>query len=356
MMKWIQAVVPLLIAALLMTASGVYINGPQSTLSPAGPVAAMQRDVFLVTYIIAVGIFVLVGGLFAYCLMNFRAPENLEDAPLPDQGHGNPMFEVGIILVSVLLVGIIAVPTVQGVFFWGNLPKSENEPIHIKVTGLQWWWKFEYPDDGFATGNELAIPAGRVVKFDLHAPDVIHSFWIPKLGGKTDVMPGQINTMWLQGDTPGLYYGQCAEFCGESHAFMRFRCRVLPPDEYKQWVADQKKTAANINPDATKLLSQKQCLACHSIRGVAGAIGQIGPDLTHVGSRASLAAGIMDNQVVGANGQIEDKTYENLYSWISSPGWHKPGNVMWREGYQKLNITVSQDEAAKMAAYLSTLK
>jgi cytochrome c oxidase subunit 2 len=357
MIKWLKAVVPLLIAGIAMTATVGWIDGPQSTLSSVGPVGKMQQNVFFVSYLVAVFVFILVGSLFAYCLQNFRAPADLSaDTPLPDQGHGNPLFEVGIIFASVLLVGIIAVPTIQGIFYMGNLPKQDVAAVKIRVTGMQWWWKFEYPEEGIVTGNEIAIPVGRAVAFDLIAPDVIHSFWIPKLGGKTDVMPGQVNTMWLQGDVPGLYYGQCAEFCGESHAFMRFRVRVLPQDEYDAWIANQKKGVANVNPEIAKLMSQKQCFACHQLRGLPGALGQVGPDLTHIGSRASVAAGIMDNQVVGAQGVVEDKTYENLYSWIIAPGWHKPGNTMWKAGYQQLKIDVSQDDAAKMASFLSTLK
>ena len=343
--------------------TGCGLDGAQSTVSPAGPVAKMQLDTFMVSLWVTLVVFLVVGALFAYCLYKFRASGEIPaDAPLPDQGHGNPLFEIGVIFVSIILVGVIAIPAVQGVFFMGNLPENEKDAMTIKVYGMQWWWRFEYPQ-GFSTGNEVVFPVGKAVKFELISDNVIHSFWIPKLGGKTDLMPGQTNWMWLKADHEGLYYGQCAEFCGESHAFMRFRARVLSQANYDAWVQNQRGPAIDTNAPKAFMRAKSNCLSCHMLRGIPGGnVGNRGPDLTHVGSRASLAAGIMDNEVRDASGlnidqeKTNQKTYENLYSWIKSPGWHKPGNIMWVDGYKNGKIDMTQEDAAEIAGYLSRLK
>lgn len=334
----------LLLAALAaLAATGCGLDGPQSGVVSDGPVAHAQLQTFLVTLWVSIGIFAVVGGLFLYCLVKFRVREdqNLNELPLPDQGHGNPLLEVGIIFVSILLVAVIAVPSVATIFYMGEMPQGKDALV-VRVTGLQWWWKFEYPSLGIVTANELAMPQGKVVKFELASPDVIHSFWIPRLGGKVDVMPGQDNWMWLQGDKTGVYYGQCAEFCGESHAFMRFRALVLDNTDFDAWVANQRATAAAASPP--KELSDNGCYTCHTIRGVPGAQGLVGPDLTHFGSRLTVGAGIMDNNK------------ENIKSWLLDPNAHKPGNVMYKAGYQAMNITMEQGEADKIADYLTSLK
>jgi cytochrome c oxidase subunit 2 len=309
-----------------------------------------------------------VGGLFAYCLYKFRVKGEIPtDAPLPNQGHGDPLFEIGVIFISIILVGIIAIPAVQGVFFMANLPADQKDAMTIKVHGMQWWWKFEYPQ-GFTSPNELVLPEGKAVRFELSSDNVIHSFWVPRLGGKMDVIPGQTNSMWLEGDKVGVYYGQCAEFCGESHAFMRFRVRVLSQLDYEAWIANQRVGAAD--PSYPKAMVKNQCLSCHAIRGAKGAVGTkdstgglLYPDLTHVGARASLAAGIFDDEVRELNGTVNvtataDATYNNLFQWISSPGYFKPGNKMYKIGYQGQHIekSLTQDDAAIIAEYLSRLK
>ena len=336
------------LAALAATGCSAWsLDGPQSAMAQDGPVAHAQLQTFLVTLWVSIGIFAVVGGLFLYCLVKFRVrdDQDLSQLPLPDQGHGNALLEVGIIFVSILLVGVVAVPSVAVVFYMGEMPQGKDALV-VKVTGLQWWWKFDYPALGITTANEVALPQGKVVKFELASPDVIHAFWIPRLGGKVDVMPGQDNWMWLQGDKEGMYYGQCAEFCGESHAFMRFRALVLSSSDFDAWVANQRATAAN--PAAPKELSDNMCYNCHTIRGVPGAQGLVGPDLTHFGSRLTVAAGIMDN------------TKDNIKSWLLNPNAHKPGNVMFKLGYtaapQGMDIKMEQAEADKIADYLTSLK
>jgi len=328
------------------------LSGKQSTLDPDGPVARVQYQTFLVTLWVSLAIFAVVGGLFLYCLLKFRAPggEVSGDYPLPDQGHGNPLVEIGVIFVSILLVGIVAVPTVYGVIYSGTLPEG-SKPIVINVTGYQWWWKFEYPELGVVTGNEANFPINRPVRFNVKTADVLHSFWVPRLGGKMDLTPGQDNWLWLQADKPGVYWGQCTEFCGESHAFMRFRVVAQQPDEFDRWVISQKAEA--VNKQAPAALAQ--CYSCHAIRGVPGAQGQVGPDLTHVGSRTSLAAGIFDN--LDKDGKLSDaKMQGNIERWVSRPNQYKPGNKMWVTGYELMNIHPDAGQSAEIAKYLTSLK
>lgn len=325
--------------------SGCALNGPQSTIVSDGPVARLQFETFLVSLWVSVVIFVVVGGVYALTLWKYRLraedEQALGDLPLPDQGHGSSIFEIGVILISILLVGIVAAPAVYGVFYSGTLPAGEK-PLVIKVTGYQWWWKFEYPDHGVVTGNEAVIPVGKPVQFKVQTADVLHSFWVPRLGGKMDLTPGQDNWLWLQADKAGNYWGQCTEFCGDSHAFMRFRVIAKSDAEFQQWMVDQKKPV--VDPAFPPQLMSKQCGICHMIRGVPGALGLVGPDLTHIGSRSTIAAGLLEN------------TPENLKSWIANPEYHKPGNVMSKAGYKAMKIEVTNDDAEALAQYLSKLK
>lgn len=321
--------------------TGCGLSGKQSTLDADGPVAQLQYQTFLVTLWVSVAIFAVVGGMFLYCLVKFRVPgEDVPpEHPLPDQSHGNPLLEIGVIFVSILLVGIVAVPTVYGVLYSGTLPEGQK-PLVIQVTGYQWWWKFEYPELGVVTANEAVIPVGRPVQFKVRTDDVLHSFWIPRLGGKMDLTPGQDDWIWLQADKPGEFWGQCTEYCGDSHAFMRMRVIGKTEGEFDQWVIDQRKDVA-VKPPA--ILSKGQCAACHTLRGTY-AQGVIGPDLTHVGSRNSIAAGIHVN------------SEENIRQWLDHPNEWKPGNKMYKDGYQLLNIQLTDEEEQELARYLFSLK
>lgn len=338
MLRWHQRWQPLLAALAL---SGCGLSGKQSIVDPDGPVAKIQYETFLVTFWVALAIFAVVGGLFLYCLLKFTVRGEVSpDYPLPDQGHGNPLMEIGVIFVSILLVGIVAVPSVYGVLYSGTIPEGQK-PIVINVTGYQWWWKFEYPELGVVTANECVIPVGRPVQFKVQTADVLHSFWIPRLGGKMDLTPGQDNWLWLQADKEGIYWGQCTEFCGESHAFMRMRVRAKDQAGFDQWVLDEKKDAVATTPPPAAL---GQCYVCHTIRGVPGAQGLVGPDLTHIGSRSSIAAGLKENSPT------------TLTNWILNPEYYKPGNIMNKTGYEGMNIHPSKADASAIAEYLYGLK
>jgi len=378
------------------------LHGPQSTISAEGPVAQSQLNLFYVTLFVTAGIFVCVGGALAYTQFKFRARKGDENREPPAQTHGHPLIEVGLIVVSTLLLVIIAIPTVRGIWYMNDTPDRENALV-VKVTGYQWWFNFEYPDLGVVAANEMVIPTGRPVHIELRTGDVIHSFWVPKLAGKVDLMPNRANHMWLQADQANYYWAQCAEYCGESHAKMKFRVISLDEPEFTAWVEHQKSDARTIDPaaaaaaasrpraefaaqsDATdigfagsespfaywqekqaeptpgsedvdlitsggEVFKQRQCIICHSIRGSAPG-GNVGPDLTHFGSRTTLAGAALEN------------TPENLHRWLIDPHEVKPGNIMWRDAYiespsynTKYAETLTAEDIDALVAYLSSLK
>lgn len=218
----------------------------------------------------------------------------------------------------------------------GGLQGTE---LTVRITGYQYWWDLAYLDDSgatdFITANELHIPAGARVRLELEAGDVIHSFWVPELAGKTDLIPGQHNVMWISADEPGLYRGQCAEFCGTSHANMLIRVLAQDRAEYEQWAAAQRRPA---EPDTAGLGSFQEhgCAACHRIAGTF-ARGDAGPDLTHVGGRATLAAGILPN------------TPESMARWLADPSAVKPGVLMPSTGLDGASLE-------EMVAFLERLR
>jgi cytochrome c oxidase subunit 2 len=269
--------------------------------------------------------------------------------------------------------------------------------LEVDVIGKQWWFRFEYPQLGMTNDakhsvpNELVIPKGKAVRINLRSEDVIHSFWVPKIAGKVDLMPGRKNHMWIQADQTGHYYGQCAEFCGDSHAYMLFRVEVLEPADFAKWVQKQKADAAPVaaGSKAEKgkaLFASKSCVMCHNVGGHFGA-GAFGPDLTHIASRKSLAGAWLDNRDVAAqraaeqkNGNTEDSVpvdpatlKANLIKWIGSSGVAhgadgkpskdvKPGNRMHYykmfnvAGLRETNQQFTAEELDHLAEYLLTLK
>lgn len=376
-------------AALLTLSLGVTgcsFTTPQSSLDPKGPVAQAQLDLFYVTVWVCLGIFVVVGGALVWVVWRFRERPGDENKPMPSQGHGNPLIEIGLIGASIFLLVIIAIPTLKAIWFTHELP--ENQPyyedsklgayfegklspeerdnvLEINVYGWQWWFAFEYPQLGFSTANEFVIPKDKVVKFNLRGVDVIHSFWLPKLAGKVDLMPGRKNWMWLLAEEEGYYFGQCAEYCGDAHAYMLFRAEVVSDQEFSEWVADYRKGApapggfqaepteetpkptnqehwaawaqANANdelPDtavhrgAQVFMGKGKCLVCHAIDGSTAA-GNSAPNLTKVAQRKSLAAGILNHYTDGGEGIDPTKQAENFEEWIKHSHYYKPGNLMY---------------------------
>jgi cytochrome c oxidase subunit 2 len=382
------------------------MDGHQTTMVTAGPVAKSQLDVFYVTVWVTFIIFLIVGAVLAYATFKFKAKtEADEHAAPPEQSHGNPLIELSLIGVSILALVFIAVPTLKAIWFTYDVPEEHRENAYeITAVGYQWWFKFEYPNeqiDGagtLVTGNELVIPAGRPVRINLRTVDVIHSFWVPKLAGKVDMIPNRGNHLWLQADEPGYFWGQCAEYCGDSHAVMRFRVIALSEEDFAEWLVAQKapartvaaaaKTAGELpqvqfasfrrnqygftskwdanaavaplenwrqqqfpakDEDAAliaegrRLFVEKTCAGCHVVRGHEG-MGITGPDLTHIGSRTTIAAGLLENN------------HEQMARWLKHPEVVKPGNLMYTTGYVPNNVQLNDAEVNALVAYLESLK
>lgn len=361
--------ISLTLLSLLLLSGCMEVDQNQSALDPKGPVAKQQADAFYVTLYLTTFLWIVVGGAMLYAVWKFRLKKTDDPNELPEQSHGHPIIEVGLILFSAACLVVVAIPTIEGILMTKSLPEEYQEgAITVDVTGYQWWWAFDYPEEGVTTANEIVFPVGKAVKLNLRSADVIHSFWLPKLAGKVDLMPGQENFMWIQADEPGMYWGQCAEFCGDSHAYMLFRARAVSEEEYQQWLEDLRKGPAfAVNTPAAdvaesygekvvhgKDVFMQNCLSCHKI-GETG--GETGPNLTNFGGRATIAAGWLDNNS------------ENLFRWIKEPHKIKPGNYMWygvpmktpgggmmvMEGLAD-KAPLSDEDIHAVVAYLQTLK
>ena len=330
----------------LLLAVGCNPNSPQSILQAYGPVAERQLGLFWLLFWAVAVVFVLVGGWLVYTVIRFRRRPG---QGIPEQTHGDTKLEIAWTLIPALLLAAVAVPTVTAQFYITEPPAGQDQ-MRIEVRGHQWWWAVVYPDSGVVTANEIHVPVGKAVVVDLTSEDVIHSFWIPKLAGKIDVVPGRTNSMWFQADEPGEYLGQCAEFCGESHAWMKFRVIAESPEDYEAWTQAQLADASQPStPEETagaQLFITKACIACHKISGVPAAAGIIGPNMTHAGGRTTLAAGVLD------------MNEDNVRAWITEPSEFKPGNIMNRDGLAYTNpmFALSDEDINNLTAYITSLK
>ena len=325
------AALPLLL--LLAACAG---NAPQDTLEPKGPVARDIDNLINPVFWVAGVVFVLVQGLAIYAVIKYR---HRDDAPEPVQVHGNSRLELAWTIAPAVVLFIIAVPSIRGIF---DLARTPEDAIRVTVIGHQFWWEYRYEDLGIVTANELYMPTNRPVAITLDGDelDVIHSFWVPPLGGKQDIVPGRINKMHFEADEPGTYLGQCTEYCGLSHANMRNRAVAVPPAEFDVWVANQKspprEPAAGSEARAgLELFTSKGCAGCHTIQGLS--TGAVGPNLTHFQTRGTFAGSMFDN------------TAGNLRRWLLDPPAVKPGSKM-------PNLGLTDDEVAKLIAYLETLQ
>ena len=323
------------VVALGLLLSGCAKDAPQDTLKPEGPFARQIDNLFKPVFWVAVAVFVIVEGLIVFAVFRFR---RRNDDEAPKQIHGNFRLELGLTAAPLLILAIIAVPTIGTLLDLSKKP-SDN-PLTVDVIGHQWWWEYRYPTLGITTATELHFPVNRPVYLRLHSVDVIHSFWIPRLNGKKDVIPGRLQTLKIEADQPGTYLGQCTEFCGASHAYMRNRGIAQTPDDFDAWVAAQKQapdkpSTGTAAADGEGLFTAKGCAGCHTIQGVSQ--GLVGPNLTHLQSRTTFAGGIFSTNP------------RNLAIWLRNPPEEKPGSKM-------PNLKLSEDEIAKLVAYLETLK
>ena len=312
---------------------------PQSTLDPRSDFSTAIDGLFTNIFWWALFVFVVVESLLLFAIIRYRARPG---APEPKPLHGHTALEIGWTLAPALILVFIAVPTIRTIFATaGHAPPSA---LRVEVIGHQWWWEFRYPSLGITTANELHLPVHTPVQLDLSSADIIHSFWVPRLGGKRDLTPGHVTRIAFRSDSAGEYLGQCAEFCGVSHANMRLRVFVQPEAEFQAWVAGQQPASgpAAAGGDARVQEGRQEfvrngCIACHTIAELPQARGVLGPNLSRVGSRTTIASGLFAN------------TADNLRRWIHNAPAVKPGALMPPS-------LLPDSELDALVAYLQSLK
>jgi len=318
-------------------------------VAPASDGAEQISQLFWFTLILATIVFVLVEGLLIYSSLRFRRRTPLPRFE-PPQIHGNTRLEVMWATVpALILIGLFGITLTR----LGDLNQIPTDPstLHISVTGRQFSWEFGYAASGFKTTNDLRIPVGQQVVFDVTSLDVIHAFWVPDLFGQIDANPGRINHITFKARQAGEYRGVCAELCGSGHSGMLFRVTALAPNDFQAWLDQQGAggpAAGGAPPaggqpaaspaDGAAIIAQVGCGGCHVIPGIPGANGTVGPSLAGVASRNPIAGGAVPN-----NGP------DDLKRWIMNPPAVKPGTIM-------PNLGLTDDQATKIVAYLETLK
>ncbi|MBI2401808.1 MAG: cytochrome c oxidase subunit II [Gemmatimonadetes bacterium] len=286
--------------------------------------------------------FVVVESLLIYVAIRYRARPG---QPPPARVHGHTLLEISWTLAPAVILIMVAVPTIQTILRTdGPAPAGALE---VSVIGHQWWWEYRYAESGVVTANELHVPVGRPVVLSMTSADVIHSFWAPRLGGKRDVIQGRTNRLRFTPDSVGVFLGQCAEFCGESHANMGLQVVVEDSAAFEAWIAAQQQAPLppdSLSPAAREGLeayrrirdpASNTCIICHAIQGVSG--GLMGPNLTHLGSRSRIAGDMIPN------------TAEGLARWLRDPITAKPGSKM-------PNVGLDESEIAALVAYLQSLR
>jgi cytochrome c oxidase subunit 2 len=343
-LRWLT---PLSFAASALVIAGhvnaAFGNPAQVTnlLQPLSQPAQEIKELSMLVLAICAAIFLIVTGLLVYAIVRFRHRAG-DEASEPPQIYGSNQIETAWTVLPILIVFVLILVTSRTIADIQNR-KAAPGAVHATIVGHQWWWEIRYPELGIVAANELHVPASDVSRrqptfLKLQSADVAHSFWVPQLAGKTDVIPGRENSMWFEPTQPGTYLGNCAEYCGMQHAQMLIRVIVQSPGEFERWVAEQKR-AATEEPsaqDGRRVFFANSCVNCHTIRGTT-AQGAFGPDLTHLMSRETLASGATPN------------TPETLRAWVRDPQKLKVGCLM-------PNMQMSDTEVDQIVSYLQTLK
>ena len=316
---------------------------PQTIMDPAGNDARLILDLLLPIVWIALVILLSVAGWLVFSMIKYRYRPGNDG--IPPQIHGNTRLEITWMAGSAFIVAVLAVMTFKTMAVQAEAPGSGA--MVLEVTANQWWWEFTYPELGVVTANELYLPVGQEVDVRLTSNDVIHSFWFPQLAGKLDAVPGVVNRKNFVPEKLGVYPGQCAEFCGLAHGQMLMTAIVVSPAEFDQWVEMQLSDAdpaLAASPGAQVFLAH--CAACHSIRGTAATFGQIGPELTGIGARTTLGAGIVRH------------TPKTLAEWIRDPSKLKPGVRMPTFGVADGDkpAALTEDDIAALVTYLESMR
>ncbi len=320
---------------------------PQSTLDPASGFSHQLNSLFTTIFWWAVAVFLVVQALLIYTVVKYRSRPGQQGEP--KHVHGHTTLEIAWTIAPAIILVFIAVLTIRTIFEVDGTP--EPGALEIEVVGHQWWWEYKYPEYGIVTANELHVPVGRPVSLTMTSVDVIHSFWIPRLGGKRDVIQGRTTRLALTPDSIGTFMGQCAEFCGPSHANMRARVVVESADDFAAWVERQLTPSPPLDSlnglvragaeAFTKIRdpANHSCIICHKVEPLS--FGAMGPNLTHVGSRSTIAGGILPN------------TPDGLRRWLRNPPGEKPGDL---PGRSMPRIDLTEDEIEALIAFLQSLR
>lgn len=327
----------------MLLSGAAYADAPLNYVVTHGSRAQSIAHLLWFSTIVSLAVIVIVTGLL---LAGIRRRRATPEPVLPGQAlverpqGGASWIYIGVAATVVVLL-------ITTVWTFGTLARTGPAPgppaLRLLVTGHQWWWEVRYlsddPSQEFTTANEIHIPVGKVVGVTLRGDDVIHSFWVPALAGKTDVIPGQENKTWIEAQNPGVYRGQCGEYCGQQHAHMAFEVVADPPGQFEVWRRQQLQGAqpdlnGTVQPGLA--LFTTRCGICHRVRGTTAG-GALGPDLTHVMSRRSIGAATLPNNI------------GNLASWIADPQHIKPGNYMPR-------LDLSGRQLTQVRQYVETLK
>ena len=379
-----------LVMPLVLFVTSCASDAPQTTLEPKGPIARSIDSLWDGVFIVAVVVFIIVEFGTLALVMRFRRRKNDTDDDLPAQTHGNFKLEIAWTIVPAVMLAVVGFFTLRTLF---EINDFDDEALTVKVTGQQWWWEYSYDIDGdgeftdedVVTANDLVVPAGVDVNLDIGSNDVIHSFWIPALNGKKDAVPGRIHELAINADEPGTYVGQCTEFCGLSHGYMRQRVIALTPDEFDDWLANQEDDAQMPSEEeaaAGAELFTTQCSGCHLARGIndeefeeAGngeelLVSGNAPDLTHFTSRGVFAGGIFDLWLDGDGDSILEAdeiggegvlNRAALEAWLRNPPAEKPMDAPYvpEPGDEPVrgmpNFNLQEAQIDQLVAFLATL-
>lgn len=301
--------------------------------------ADKEAGLFWLILVIATIVFVAVTGTLLFFIIRYRARP---DSPPARQIGGNQRLEITLALIPTVVLFIVLFATIFTMFSLAEPARANT--LTVRAIGHQWWWEFQYPDQKIVTADEMYIPVNTVVHIELVSDNVIHSFWVPQLGGKTDVIPGHDNTTWYEASKVGDYRGLCTEFCGTQHAHMDYLVRAVSGSDFQTWVKQQQQTATMLpktdpNYAGQQVFLTKGCIGCHLIDGVNQASKlQIGPNLTHFGGRQLIAGWVLDNNTA------------NLKAWVHDAQAVKPGSDM------PAYTTMSESDLDALVAYLQSLK
>src|SRR6267143_1173930 len=309
---------------------------PTDIFAPVSTPAESIFDLSLLVLAVAGFIFIIVSGLLTYSILKFRKRSN-DDGREPPQVYGSTQVELAWTITPVIIVLVLFLATARVIFSIQGAPHPKNA-LQVTVLGHQFWWEYRYPGLQVVTANELHVPVGEPTFLDLLSVDTDHSFWVPRLAGKTDLIPNHPNKMWIEPHETGVYLGQCAQYCGTQHAKMLLRVYVESRPDFNRWIRQQAAAAQADDPpsEGRKIFEQTACINCHTVQGTA-ANGRFGPDLTHLMSRETLGAGLVPN------------TPENLRRWIQDPAAIKPGSLMPAMG-------MSDRELDAVTAYVASLR